>query len=98
MISGFLCSGFKAIDLGHRKELSYSPQVTDGQKGPERKRQKRNHKRTPGSTRTQGVSQGSTEEDALENQTQQQQLLLCFLSLSSPKPLSKISAFGAGKL
>lgn len=40
MISGFLCSGFKAIDLGHRKELSYSPQATDGQKGPERKRQK----------------------------------------------------------
>ncbi|EOB07082.1 hypothetical protein Anapl_08885 [Anas platyrhynchos] len=28
------------IDLGHRKELSYSPQATDGQKGPEKKRQK----------------------------------------------------------
>jgi len=40
MISGFLYSLFKAIDLGHRKELSYSPQATDGQKGPERKRQK----------------------------------------------------------
>jgi len=40
MISGFLCALFKAIDLGHRKELSYSPQAADGQKGPEIKRQK----------------------------------------------------------
>lgn len=40
MISGFLCSVFKAIDLGHRRELSYSPQATNGQRGPERKRQK----------------------------------------------------------
>ena len=100
MISGFLCSVFKAIDLGHRKELSYSPQATDGQKGPERET-KSNHTGTPESNRTQGVSQGpdnTTEKDALENQKQQQQLLLFFLSLSFLKPLSKLSAFEAGKL
>lgn len=44
MISVFSCSAFQAIDLGHRKELSYSPQATDGQKCPERKRQKATRK------------------------------------------------------
>lgn len=90
MISGFLCSAFKAIDLGHRKELSYSPQATDGQKGPERKMQRA----TTASNRTQGVSQGpnsTTEQDALENQIQQQQPVLVFLPLSL-LPLMQVSS------
>lgn len=100
MISGFLCSVFKAIDLGHRKELSYSPQATDGQKGPERKRQKATTRELQRVTELKVCPRDPIIPlKRMHWKIRYSSNSFCwFPSLSFLKPLPKLSAFEAGKL